>query len=108
MKKSIKKLFKGLFITTVTLLSGFGICAISFNLFGTLTANEMKIFVAIDIITLAVAAGIFYYIDERKAKAKRKEKEFQKRHLQRVEQSFRRFDGLDMAEICASNNNYAA
>ena len=46
MKKSVQKLFKGLLITTVTLLCGFGICAIFFNLFGTLTANEMKIFVA--------------------------------------------------------------
>lgn len=27
MKKSVQKLFKGLLITTVTLLCGFGICA---------------------------------------------------------------------------------
>ena len=33
MKKSVQKLFKGLLITTVTLLCGFGICAIFFNLF---------------------------------------------------------------------------
>lgn len=29
MKKSVQKLFKGLLITTVTLLCGFGICASS-------------------------------------------------------------------------------
>ena len=70
MKKSVQKLFKGLLITTVTLLCGFGICAIFFNLFGTLTANEMKIFVALDVIILLTVGGIFYYIDEKKAKNK--------------------------------------
>ena len=44
MKNSIKKLLKGLFITTVTLFAGFGITALTFNLFETLTSNEMKIF----------------------------------------------------------------
>ena len=31
MKKTLKKLFKSILITTVTLLSGFGITSISFN-----------------------------------------------------------------------------
>ena len=85
MKKSVQKLFKGLLIATVTLLCGFGICAIFFNLFGTLTANEMKIFVALDVIILLTVGGIFYYIDEKKAKNKIKEREFEKRHNERVE-----------------------
>ena len=97
MKKSVQKLFKGLLITTVTLLCGFGICAIFFNLFGTLTANEMKIFVALDVIILLTVGGIFYCIDEKKAKNK-----------ERVEKAFREFDGLDMVKICASSNDYAA
>ena len=71
MKKSVQKLFRGLLIATVTFLCGFGICAIFFNLFGTLTANEMKIFVALDIIILLTVGGIFYCIDEKKAKNKR-------------------------------------
>ena len=50
MKKTLKKLFKSILITTVTLLSGFGITSISFNLFGTLTSNEMKLFLAIDVL----------------------------------------------------------
>ena len=87
MKKSVQKLFKGLLITTVTLLCGFGICAIFFNLFGTLTANEMKIFVALDVIILLTVGGIFYCIDEK---------------------AFREFDGLDMIKICAGSNDYAA
>lgn len=108
MKKSVRKLFKGLLITTVTLLCGFGICAIFFNLFGTLTANEMKIFVALDVIILLTVGGIFYCIDEKKAKKKIKEKEFEKRHNERVEKAFRKFDGLDMVKICAGSNDYAA
>ena len=108
MKKSIKKLFKGLLITTITLLCGFGICTLSFNLFGTLTTNEMKIFVALDVITLISVGGIFYYVDEKKAKNKMKEKEFEKRHMKRVEKAFREYDGLDMVKICATSNDYAA
>lgn len=99
MKKSVQKLFKGLLITTVTLLCGFGICAIFFNLFGTLTANEMKIFVALDVIILLTVGGIFYCIDEKKTKNKIKEKEFEKRHNERVEKAFREFNGLDMVKI---------
>ena len=98
MKKSVQKLFKGLLITTVTLLCGFGICAIFFNLFGTLTANEMKIFVALDVIILLTVGGIFYCIDEKN----------EKRHNERVEKAFREFDGLDMIKICAGSNDYAA
>lgn len=88
MKKSVQKLFKGLLIATVTLLCGFGICAIFFNLFGTLTANEMKIFVALDVIILLTVGGIFYYIDEKKAKNKIKEREFEKRHMKELKKHF--------------------
>ena len=75
MKKTLKKLFKSILITTVTLLSGFGITSISFNLFGTLTANEMKLFLAIDVIILVFVGGVFYYIDEKQSKRKKKEME---------------------------------
>ena len=108
MKKSVQKLFKGLLITTVTLLCGFGICAVSFNLFGTLTENEMKLFVALDVITLIAVGGVSYYIDEKKTKSRKKAKEFEKRHMQRVERAFREYDGLDMVKICANSNDYAA
>lgn len=78
MKKTLKKLFKSILITTVTLLSGFGITSISFNLFGTLTANEMKLFLAIDVIILVFVGGVFYYIDEKQSKRKRKKWNFKK------------------------------
>lgn len=107
MKKTLKKLFKSILITTVTLLSGFGITSISFNLFGTLTANEMKLFLAIDVIILVFVGGVFYYIDEKQSKRKRKEG-ISKRHLQRVEESFREYEGLDMAKIYSNTAEYVA
>ena len=67
-----------------------------------------KIFVALDVIILLTVGGIFYCIDEKKTKNKIKEKEFEKRHNERVEKAFREFDGLDMVKICASSNDYAA
>lgn len=108
MKNSVKKLFKGLLITTVTLLSGFGITAISFNLFGTLTANEMKIFFAVDVIILFTVGTVFFLIDESNKKKKRKQKEFEKRHAQRVERCFREYNGIDMVKVVANSNDYAA
>ena len=101
MKKTLKKLFKSILITAVTLLSGF-------NLFGTLTSNEMKLFLAIDVIILVFVGGVFYYIDEKQSKRKKKEMEFQKRHLQRVEESFREYEGLDMAKIYSGTAEYVA
>ena len=38
----------------------------------------------------------------------KEEKEFEKRHNERVEKAFREFDGLDMIKICAGSNDYAA
>jgi len=49
-----------------------------------------------------------WYVDRKKAKNKIKEKEFEKRHNERVEKAFREFDGLDMIKICAGSNDYAA
>ena len=49
----------------------------------------MKIFVALDEIILLTVCCIFYSIDEKKVKYKIKEKEFEKRHNERVEKAFR-------------------
>ncbi len=108
MKNSVKKLFKGLLIVTVTLLSGFGITAISFNLFGTLTSNEMKLFFAIDVIVLFTVGTVFFLIDESNKKKKRRKEQFEKRHAQRVEKYFREYNGIDMVKVVASSNNNAA
>lgn len=108
MKNSVKKIIKSIAITAVTLLSGFGITAVSFNLFGSMTANEMKILFAIDVVILLLVGAAFYCAEERKAKRAKKQKEFEQRHRQRVEQAFRQYDGMDMAKISAKGNNFAA
>lgn len=107
MKNSIKKLLKGLFITTVTLFAGFGITALTFNLFKTLTSNEMKIFFALDVAILLAIGTVFFLIEDENKK-KKKQQEFEKRHLERVEKSFRSFNGIDMVKISTSSNDYAA
>lgn len=107
MKNSIKKLLKGLFITTVTLFAGFGITALTFNLFKTLTSNEMKIFFALDVAILLAVGTVFFLIEDENKK-KKKQQEFEKRHLERVEKSFRSFNGIDMVKISTSSNDYAA
>ncbi len=108
MKNSIKKLLKGLFITTVTLFAGFGITALTFNLFKTLTSNEMKIFFALDVAILLAVGTVFFLIEDINKKKKKQQQEFEKRHLERVEKSFRSFNGIDMVKIAANSNDYAA
>lgn len=86
MKKSVKKIISGFIITAVTLIAGFGITMVSFNLFDTLTANQMKILFAIDVLSLAAAAsGVWYFFESKKAEKNRK-KAFEKRHNERMEQ----------------------
>ena len=52
--------------------------------------------------------GIWKLSEEIKEKRKKKEMEFQKRHLQRVEESFREYEGLDMAKIYSNTAEYVA
>ncbi len=108
MKNSVKKLLKGLFITTVTLFAGFGITALTFNLFGTLTSNEMKIFFALDVAVLFTVGTIFFLIEDKNKRKKKQQQEFEKRHLERVEKSFRSFNGIDVVKIAATSKDYAA
>ena len=108
MKNSVKKLFKGLLITAVTLIAGFAITALSFNLFGTLTPNEMKIFFALDVIILFSVGTIIFTIDDKNKRKRKQKSEFEQRHLKRVENSFNNFNNTEMIKITASSNDYAA
>lgn len=86
MKKTVKQIISGLIITAVTLIAGFGITFLSFNLFDTLSSNQMKVLFAIDILSLsAAAAGVWYFFESKKANARRK-KAFEERHKKRIEQ----------------------
>lgn len=94
MKKSVKQLILSIVISGVTLAAGFIITAVSFNLFDALTPNQMKILFAADVLSLsAIATGVWYFFDSKKARAKRK-KEMKKRHSERI----RNYE-KEMAEI---------
>ncbi|MCH5320472.1 MAG: hypothetical protein J1E36_01835 [Eubacterium sp.] len=86
MKKTVKQIISGLVIFGVTLAAGFVITAVSFNLFDSLTANQMKLIFAVDVLSIvAVATGAWYFFDSKKAKARRK-RELEKRHFERIKQ----------------------
>lgn len=105
MKKSVKKLFSALLITTVTLIAGFGITMLSFNLFDSLTANEMKILFTADVLLLsAAAAGVWFFSESKKCKTRRK-KEFEKRRRERIE---KREKNLDEINSIINFSNFAA
>lgn len=84
MKKSSKKLLTGAIIFTVTLLTGFGITAISFNLFDVMNRNEMRIIFAIDVILLFLIGTVAWFIYEGKKAKKARKNNFEKRHNERI------------------------
>lgn len=84
MKKSVNKIITLALITGVTLALGFGITAISFNLFGELSVNQMRILFAVDVLSLlAVCTFTHFFLEGKKAQAKR-QRELEKRHSERV------------------------
>lgn len=105
MKKTAKQIISGVVIFGVTLAVGFVITAVSFNLFDSMTANQMRLIFAVDVLSLiAAGAGAWYFFDSKKAKARRK-RELEKRHLERIQQR-----ETEMAEINKLINftNFAA
>lgn len=95
MKKSIKQLLSGAIISAVTLAFGFALTMLSFNLFDSLTANQMKILFAADIICLALTGCIAFFLFESKRSKKRKEKLLQERHNRRIEKRNNEIKGLE-------------
>lgn len=84
MKKSSKKALTGAIIFTVTLLTGFGITAVSFNLFDVMNKNEMRIIFAVDVILLFVIGTVSWFIYEGKKTKKARKNNFEKRHKERI------------------------
>ncbi len=95
MKKNTKKLLTGISISLITLGAGFLITIVSFNLFDSLTANQMKLLFATDVISLIVSGAAAYIAFETKKAKKRREKELKKRHFQRLSKQCREFKGLE-------------
>ena len=86
MKKQIKNFMKAVFISISSLTAGMAITAVSFNLFDSLTNNQMKLLFALDVICLAILGTIIYFIVESKKIQNRRKKEFEKRHNKRIAQ----------------------
>lgn len=84
MKKSTKKALMGALIFTITLVLGFGITALSFNLFDIMSANEMKLVFALDVVLLLIIGTIAWFIYENKNSKNAKKKELEKRHNERL------------------------
>ncbi len=72
MKNSTKKLIQSILIFIVTVIIGFGITLISFNLFDTLTANQMRILFAADVIILLFIGTIAWFVYESQKSVGRK------------------------------------
>ena len=105
MNKNTEKLISSIVISTTTLIAGFIITMVSFNLFGELTANQMKILFAIDFLCLAAVGGTFLFLPEYKKDKKREKRELERKRIRRFLENEK-----EIAEINAiiSASNYAA
>ena len=100
MNNKSNKIIKGLLIFSVTLFSGFGITALSFNLFDALTQNQMRLLFAIDVLLI-----IAWLLFESVKLKKKKQKEFEHRHNERVKAMNAQMKDI---EIIIAKNKYAA
>lgn len=105
MRNNKKQIITGIIIFLVTLIAGFSITAISFNLFEVLTRNQMRALFAFDIISLLmVGACVLLFTQSRKSRQV-KEKRLVENHNKRVE---RRNNELREIEIIIAKNKFAA
>ncbi|MGN1123635.1 MAG: hypothetical protein ACI4RR_04770 [Eubacterium sp.] len=105
MKKSLKKVITSFIITGITLAVGFAFTGITFNLFGNLSTQEMKILFAVDVCALIFAGGFFLFVSESKEAKKRSKREFEKRQSRRIAQ--RAYD-LEQINALLNDTNFAA
>lgn len=105
MNRNFKKVLEGLLIFAATLIAGFLITAISFNLFDELTRNQLRILFTIDIAALSAIGGIVFFAANSKKQKLRKKKEFEKRHQQRTNKRDNEMAGIN---IIPAKNQFAA
>lgn len=105
MNKTVKKIISSITISAVTLLVGFTLTMVSFNLFDALTTNQMRILFTIDFVCLIAVGGIFLYISESKSAKRKRRQGFEKRQRERIERNEK-----EMAQIneIITNSGYAA
>jgi hypothetical protein len=84
MKKKIQSALRSFALFAVTLTSGFALTLGSFNLFESLSRNQMRLLFVADIaIILSVGAAVHFFTESRRARVK-KENELRNRHEARV------------------------
>ncbi len=85
MKKSFKNTLTGIIIFAVTIILGFSISYIIFDLADTLSRIQLRILLSADIITLTAIGSACWFLYESRLAKKEKEAQFKKRHSKRVE-----------------------
>ena len=100
-----KQILKAVIIFISTLVIGFVVTAISFNLFDNLTQNQLRLLFALDIISLlAMGSGVWFFFESKRNK-KMRELELKERHRQRVELRNAEYKDID---IIIAKNKFAA
>lgn len=105
MNKKSNKIIKGLLIFSVTLLSGFSITALSFELFDVLTQNQMRLLFAVDVLLISAIGAVVWFLFESGRLKRKKQKLFEQRHNERVMAKNAQMKDID---IIIAKNKYAA
>ncbi len=95
----MKKTIKTILSAVLTAVTGFCLMAFPFHIFDFLTTQQMKvIFVAELIIYFLIFAAAGTAFEARRDR-KRKSKEMQKKHNERVEKRKRQFQGINITDF---------
>ncbi len=79
-----KDLLKGIIISIITLVAGYGAMAIPFNLFLTISKDGQRIFFLIELCVYLTIGSIFLIIQDKKEKQIKKQKARHKERAQKI------------------------
>lgn len=79
-----KDLLKGIIISIVTLIAGYGAMAIPFNLFLTVSKDGQRIFFLAELCIYLVIGSIFLIIQDKKEKQAKKQKARHEERAQKI------------------------
>lgn len=79
-----KDLFKGIIISVITLIAGYGAMAIPFNIFLTVSKDGQRIFFLAELCIYLVIGSIFLLIQDKKEKQAKKQKARHEERAQKI------------------------
>lgn len=79
-----KDLLKGIIISIVTLIAGYGAMAIPFNIFLTVSKDGQRIFFLVELCIYLVIGSIFLLIQDKKEKQAKKQKARHEERAQKI------------------------